>query len=313
MSTALAILPEVGDALARGHPVVALESSLLTHGLPRPTNLETARSAEAAVREAGAVPATIAVLDGQLKIGLTATELERLATLAGVMKASRRDLAAVISQNQSAGTTVAATMFLAHRAGLHVFATGGIGGVHRGLSPLSPVGRGGGGEGFDISADLPELARTPVCVVCAGAKSILDIPRTLEFLETHGVPVVGYGVGEFPAFYVQSSGVTIDTRVDSPGEAARLLHTHWELGGAGVVLAQPVPASAALHPAEFDAALQHAEHDAEKHRVRGKELTPFLLRKLAEMTNGKTLIANQALVVENARLAAKVAKAFLQP
>jgi len=225
----LQLHPEVAAALQAKRPVVALESTLIAHGLPLPLNLETARAAEAAVRAEGAIPATIAVLVGRPTIGLSDRELECLARNEHVLKASRRDLAAAISQGSTAATTVAATMFLAYRAGIKVFATGGIGGAHRGSS-----------HEWDVSADLLEIARTPTAVVCAGAKSILDIPRTLEILETHGVPVVGYGTSQFPAFYVGTSGEPVSTRVDTPRQAAQLCAIHWDLGGAGVVVAQPL-------------------------------------------------------------------------
>lgn len=291
--------PEVAAALAANRPVVALESTLIAHGLPWPLNLETARAAEAAVRAEGAVPATIAVWRGRLTIGLTAAALEELARASGVLKASRRDLALAVAQGHTAATTVAATMFLAHLAGIRLFATGGIGGAHRGDA-----------YAWDISADLIELARTPVAVVCAGAKSILDIPRTLEILETHGVPVVGYGTDEFPAFYLRSSGERVPARVDTPEQAAALLRAHWDLGGAGVVVAQPVAVEVALEPVELEDALQQAERSAGNAGVHGKELTPFLLARLAELTAGKTLRANQALVIANARLAAQLAAAL---
>jgi pseudouridine-5'-phosphate glycosidase len=293
---ALDVAPEVAAARAAGRPVVALESTLIAHGLPWPLNLETARASEAAVRAAGAVPATVAVWRGRPAVGLDASQLEHLARGPGVRKASTRDLAAAVVAGACAATTVAATMALAHRAGLRVFATGGIGGVHPG--------------GLDVSADLYELARTPVAVVCAGAKSILDLPATLEVLETHGVPVVAFGADEFPAFYLCSSGLPAGGRVDSPEEAAALLAAHWGLGGAGVVLAQPLPAEAALDPEEFRSALGRAEEQARAAGVRGPALTPFLLARLAEITSGRTLRANQALVVANARLAACVAAAL---
>jgi pseudouridine-5'-phosphate glycosidase len=295
----VAVLPEVGAALQARRPVVALESTLIAHGLPWPLNLETARAAEAAIREEGAVPATIAVLCGRPSIGLTPTDLETLAHGEPVLKASRRDLALAIARQATAATTVSATMFLAWRAGIRFFATGGIGGVHRGAE-----------QSFDISADLIELSRTPVAVVCAGAKSILDLPRTLELLETLGVPVVGFGTDEFPAFYVRSSGEPVSAGVASPGEAAALCSAHWQLDGAGIVLAQPVSAEHALDPAEFAVALRQAETQLADQQVRGKEVTPFLLARLAELTGGRTLRANQALVISNARLAAQVAKAF---
>jgi pseudouridine-5'-phosphate glycosidase len=291
------IRPEAADALRAGLPVVALESTLIAHGLPWPLNLETARGAEAAIRAEGAIPATIAVWRGRPTVGLTDTELAELAQSKDVVKASRRDLAVAVAQRRTAATTVAATMFLAHRAGIRFLATGGIGGAHRGHS-----------ETWDISADLMELARTPLCVVCAGAKSILDLPRTLEILETHGVPVVGYATDEFPAFYVRSSGEPVSARVNTPEEAAALLAAHWELDGAGVVLAQPLSAEAALKMDELTDALSRAEVAAAESGMRGKGLTPFLLQQLAELTEGKTLRANQVLVVENARLAARIAR-----
>jgi pseudouridine-5'-phosphate glycosidase len=296
----LDVRPEVKEAVAEGRPVVALESTLIAHGLPWPLNLETALAAEEVVREDGAVPATVAVLRGRPTVGLRESELEMLAQGDNTIKASRRDLAMAIAQKRTAATTVAATMFLAHHAGIRLFATGGIGGVHRDSHP------------WDISADLVELSRTPVAVVCAGAKSILDIPRTLEFLETHGVPVVGYGSNEFPAFYVRTSGEAVSTRIDSPREGADLLAAHWALGGAGVVIAQPVGEHVALEADEFSLALTSAEKQAVGVGVRGKELTPFLLGRLAEITEGQTLRANHSLVRANARLAAQVARALAE-
>jgi pseudouridine-5'-phosphate glycosidase len=292
------IRPEVAEALRQRRPVVALESTLIAQGLPYPLNLETATAAEAAVREANAVPATVAVWKGRPTIGLSATEIEYLARAPQVRKASTRDLAAAVAQGCHAATTVAATMRLAHLAGIRVFATGGIGGVHPAQGPP------------DVSADLFELARTPVAVVSAGAKSILDLPATLEVLESVGVPVVGYGTDEFPAFYVATSGRPVSARVDSPREAAALLGAHWGLGGAGVVLAQPLPPQSALDPEEFAAALARAEELARSADIRGAALTPFLLARLAELTDGKTLQANRVLVVANAGLAARVAVAL---
>jgi pseudouridine-5'-phosphate glycosidase len=288
---------DVAAALREGRPVVALESTLIAHGLPWPVNLETALAAEEAVRAEGAVPATIAVWQGCPTIGLGAAELETLARSTDILKASRRDLATAISQQRAAATTVAATMFLAHRAGIRLLATGGIGGAHRDTS-----------RPWDVSADLVEVARTPVAVVCAGAKSILDLPRTLENLETLSVPVVGYGTEDFPAFYVRSSGEPVSARVDSPEQAAALLKAHWDLGGAGVVLAQPVTIDVALQPEEFAEALARAERLAGEAKVRGPALTPFLLARLAEITDGKTLRANRELVTANARLAAMIAR-----
>jgi pseudouridine-5'-phosphate glycosidase len=292
----LEIRPSIAAALHAGQPIVALESTLIAHGLPWPTNVETACAAEAAVRSEGAVPATIAVIQGRATIGLTEAEIGALAQAPGVLKASRRDLGLAIAQGRTAATTVAATMTLAHRAGLCIFATGGIGGAHR--------------ETWDLSADLIELARIPVAVVCAGAKSILDLPRTLELLETLSVPVVGYGTDTFPAFYLPSSGEPLSGRVDTPSEAADVLRAHWDLGGGGVVLAQPVSGDVALDAKELNVALAEAERLAAACGVRGKQVTPFLLARLAELTGGKTLRANQALLVANARLAAQVAVAL---
>ena len=297
----LDVSPEVAGA-SPDRPVVALESTLIAHGLPRPLNLEVAREAEAAVRAEGAVPATVAVIRGRPTVGLTDAELEELAYGDGLLKASGRDLAAAVARGRTAATTVAATMRLAHLAGIRVFATGGLGGVHRGAE-----------QTWDVSADLTELARTPVAVVCAGAKNVLDLPRTLEYLETQGVPVVGFRTDMFPAFYLPSSGLPVPARVDDAGAAARLLTAHWDLGGAGVVLAQPVAADAALGEAEFAAALAEAERGAAAGGVRGPALTPYLLARLAEMTGGRTLIANRALVVANARLAARVARELVDP
>ena len=297
----LDIRPDVDAALKGCRPVVALESTLIAHGLPWPANLETAQAAEAAVRAEGAVPATVAVWQGRPIIGLDTPQIEQLAQQADVRKASSRDLAAAIVQRANAATTVAATMVLAHRAGLRVFATGGIGGVHPGTL-----------SAFDVSADVLELARTPVAVVCAGAKGILDLAATLEMLETMSVPVVGYGTDEFPAFLMQSSGLPVSSRVNSPEEAAALLAAHWRLGGAGIVLAQPLPRETALEPEVFHKALVRAETQARATNVRGPALTPFLLSRLAELTEGKTLRANQALIVANARLAARVATALVR-
>jgi pseudouridylate synthase len=298
---------EVADALHAGRPVVALESTLVAHGLPWPVNLATARAAEQAVRAEGAVPATVAVWQGCLTVGLSDAELEVLARSAeagsglSVRKASRRDLAAAVVQKATAATTVSATLLLAHRAGVRVLATGGIGGVHPALA---------GGQSFDVSADLPELARTPVAVVCAGAKSILDLAATLEVLETLAVPVVGVGTSDFPAFYLRSSGHPVAARVETAEEAATLVTTHWHLGGAGVVLALPLPAETALYPAALASALRSAEDLARAGGVSGPALTPFLLARLAEATGGETLRANHALIVANARFAARVARSL---
>jgi pseudouridine-5'-phosphate glycosidase len=295
---------EIAEALRNGRPVVALESTLIAHGLPWPINLETARAAEQAIRAEGAVPATIAVLVGRPTVGLSGVELEQFAQRKDTIKASRRDLAAAGVQKRDAATTVAATMALAHQTGIRVFATGGIGGAH------PPLPHSKSGVSWDVSADLMELARTPVAVVCAGAKSILDLPHTLEILESYSVPLVGFGTDEFPAFYVRTSGEPVSARVDTPGEAAYLLSAHWGLGGAGVVIAQPLPAESALDPIELQAALGNAEESAAKKGIHGKDLTPFLLQQLADLTQGRTLNANKILIVENARLAARIAGAL---
>jgi pseudouridine-5'-phosphate glycosidase len=321
----LDVRPRVAEALAQQRAVVALESTLIAHGLPWPVNVETARAAERVVADEGAVAATVAVWHGTPTIGLNADEIDSLARSGQVRKASTRDLAAAITQQACAATTVSATMRLAHLAGIRVFATGGIGGVHPAPSPR-PAGlarrasegtgpslaRRANSDGWDVSADLLELARTPVAVVCAGAKSILDLPATLEVLETQGVPVVGYQTDEFPAFYLSSSHLPVSARVDSPAEAAALLRCHWQLGGAGVVLARQVPAEAALERDEFEAALAEAEKLAQQAGVRGPALTPFLLARLAELTEGRTLAANRELILANARLAAQVARALIE-
>ncbi len=298
----LQLHPEIETALKEGRPVVALESTLIAHGLPRPINLDTARAAEEAVRAAGAIPATIAVLMGVPTVGLTSDQLEQLAAGGPIRKASRRDLAAAIAQRATAATTVAATMALAHRAGIRLFATGGIGGVHPPSHPGQPT--------WDVSADLEELGRTPVAVVCAGAKSILDLGATLEVLETRGVPVIGFGTDTFPAFYLTSSGLPVSARVDLPEEAARLLAVHWALDGAGVVIARPLSESAALDPQEFATARERAEELARNAGVRGAGRTPFVLARLAELTDGRSLRANQELIIANAELAGRLAVAL---
>jgi pseudouridine-5'-phosphate glycosidase len=295
----LTVSDEVRLATGAGQPVVALESTLIAHGLPWPVNLETARASESAIRASGAVPATIAVLHGVPTVGLSDAQLEALARGPGVRKASRRDLGAAVALKQHAATTVSATMALAHAAGIRVFATGGIGGAHREAEP------------FDISADLTELARTPVLVVCAGAKSILHLPRTLEILETCGVPVVGYRTDSFPAFYVgDHAPLPVSARVDSPPEAAALFAAHVRMGGGGAVLAQPCPVEVAVSAAEFTHWLTEAEAAARAAGVTGAKVTPFLLARLAELSSGRTLAANRALVVANARLAAEVCAAL---
>jgi pseudouridine-5'-phosphate glycosidase len=291
---AIDISAEVAAALQARRPVVALESTLIAHGLPWPINLQTALDSEQAVRDAGAVPATIAVMNGRPTIGLNSDQVRTLATDPDIFKVSRRDIAVAVARKNTAATTVAATMFLARQAGISIIATGGIGGVHR-------------GDGWDVSADLTELARTLVCVVCAGAKSILDLARTVELLETLAVPVIGYCCDTLPAFYVRSSALPVDARVDTPAEAAELIKAHFDCDGAGLVLAQPAPQELALTAEEVDLAIQKAEAKARELGVRGKRLTPFLLSALAEATGGRTLAVNQALVVANAGLAAKIA------
>lgn len=295
----LAVSPEVADALSAGRPIVALESTLITHGLPWPTNLETARQAEAAVREADAVPATVAVIAGRPSVGLSGDDLEVLAKADGVLKASRRDLGLTVGLKKTAGTTVSATMALAHAAGITVFATGGIGGAHKQADPTHP---------FDISADLTELSRTPILVVCAGAKSVLDLAQTLELLETFGVPVLGYRTNDLPTFYVRGGGGPVSGRVESPSEAAAVFAAHVRLGGRGAILAQPLDEDVAVAPDVFESAMRLAEAEAAMQKVTGAKLTPFLLARLADLTVGQTLAANQALIIANARLAAEVAR-----
>lgn len=300
MDSLLEILPEVAEALDAQRPVVALESTLIAHGLPYPTNLQTAKRVERAVRESGAVPATIAITDGKLRIGLQAGEIERLARDRGVAKVSRRDMAAVIASGRDGATTVAATMIAAARAGIRVFATGGIGGVHR-----------GGETSFDVSADLIELARRPVAVVSAGAKAILDLPRTLELLETLGVPVIGYGTGVFPAFYSRDSGLELEARIGRPEEAARLMQTHWVLGlEGGLLFANPPPEKSALDPALVETWLAKVLARAEAEGISGKALTPFLLAGLARESGGATMAANVALLEHNAAVAGRIATAY---
>jgi pseudouridine-5'-phosphate glycosidase len=278
--------------------VVALESTLITHGLPHPKNLEVARAMEAAVRERGAAPATIAILGGQITVGLTDEQLDYLAGAENVRKCSRRDLPIVVGRGEDGATTVASTMMAAHMAGIRVFATGGIGGVHR-------------GHPFDVSADLLELGRTPVTVVCAGAKAILDLPLTLEVLETQGVPVIGYGTDEFPAFYSRSSGLPIDARCDTPEAAAAIVRARdaLELPG-GTLVAVPIPREDELPASEAEGAILHALDEAEAQGITGKEVTPFLLARVAELTGEASLRANVALLLNDARVASGIAVAL---
>jgi pseudouridine-5'-phosphate glycosidase len=293
----LDIAAEVRDALEKGIPVVALESTIITHGMPYPQSVETALLVEEAVRENGAVPATIAIIGGRLKVGLTGEELQYLGTTGGVIKASRRDIPFIVSGRKDGGTTVAATMILADLAGIRVFATGGIGGVHRGAA-----------SSMDISADLDELARTDVAVVCAGAKSILDVGLTLEYLETKGVPVIGYGADELPAFYTRESGFKVNYRLDSPEEIAAVLKVKWNLGlKGGAVIANPIPAEFAMDKAVIDKAIDLALKEAGEAGIKGKEVTPFLLGRVKDLTGGDSLESNIRLVLNNAALAARIA------
>ncbi len=296
----LSISPEVADALAQGRAVVALESTIITHGMPYPQNLQMAGEVEAIVRAAGAVPATIALMGGRIRVGLTAPDLEQLAeTGMAAAKASRRDVAALLTAQATAGTTVATTMQAAEMAGIQLFATGGIGGVHRGAE-LS----------FDISADLEELSRTPVAVVCAGAKAILDLPKTLEVLETKGVPVIGYGTDDFPAFWTRSSGLRADHRLDTPEAVAELLETQFSVGMGGVLIGNPIPEADAMDPAFIGAMIERALADAEAAGIQGKGTTPYLLKRIFELTEGKSLVSNIALVKNNAAVAARIAVAL---
>lgn len=288
---------EVAQALQAGDPVVALESTIITHGMPYPANLETALEVEDVVRAHGAIPATIAIVEGEPCIGLGKDMLEKLAAAKNVVKASSRDLAAVMVRRGSAGTTVSATMRLAALNGIDIFATGGVGGVHRGAE-----------QTFDISADLTELGNTGTAVVCAGVKSILDIPKTLEFLETQRVPVIAYGSDDFPAFYTRSSGLKADHRLDTPADIARAMRIHKELGsGSGMLIANPIPEADALDPAEINATIDAAVAEADANGVTKKDLTPFLLQRIFEMTAGVSLKANIALVKNNAKVAAQIA------
>ena len=300
MNRILQIAPEVRAALDTGAPVVALESTIISHGFPYPANLECALQAEETAREEGAVPATIALIGGVIRVGLDSIALEHLATVPGIPKVSRRDLGTLVAAQSDGATTVAATMMIAAMAGIRVFATGGIGGVHRGAE-----------TSFDISADLEELARTDVAVVCAGAKSVLDLGLTLEYLETHGVPVLGYLTDEFPAFYTRTSGFGVDARLDSPGAIAAVLQARRELGiVGGVVVANPIPAEFELSHAEIDGAIETALAEAAEQGIRGKAVTPFLLGRIHALTGGASETANKELVYNNVRLAARIAGAL---
>ena len=301
MNLHLDISPEVKAALDAGKPVVALESTIISHGMPYPKNVETALLVEQTIRDNGATPATIAVIGGRLKAGLSREEIEYLgSTGRGVAKASRRDLPALVARKADGATTVATTMIIAHMAGIKIFATGGIGGVHRGAEVT-----------MDISADLEELAQTPVMVVCAGAKSILDLGLTLEYLETKGVPVIGYGTEELPAFYTRQSGFGVDYRVDSPAELAAMFRAQRELDyKGGMLVTNPIPEEYAMDKQIIGAAIEQALNEAKAQGIHGKETTPFLLAKVVELTGGDSLESNIKLVLNNAKVAAQTAKAL---
>ncbi len=292
---------EVAQAIAQGKPVVALESTIISHGMPYPQNVETALNVERIIRENGAVPATIAIIGGRLKAGLTAEEIEYFGKKGqAIAKASRRDLAALCARGQDGATTVTTTMIIAHMAGIRIFATGGIGGVHRGAETT-----------MDISADLEELGQTPVMVVCAGAKSILDLGLTLEYLETKGVPVIGYGTGELPAFYTRQSGFGVDYRVDSPEELARLFKAQNDLGlKGGMLVTNPIPEEYAMPLETINAAIDRAISECNAKGIHGKETTPFLLARVAELTGGDSLASNIRLVYNNAMVAARTAAEY---
>ena len=298
----LRVQPEVAEALYAGHAVVALESTIISHGFPWPENVAVARVAEEAVRAQGAVPATIWLAEGEVRVGIDGDELATLARREAVAKVSRRNLALTLAGGGWGATTVAATMWCAAQAGIRVFATGGIGGVHR-----------HGADSLDISADLQELARTPVAVVCAGAKAILDIGLTLEYLETHGVPVIGYGTDRLPGFYVQATPFPVDARLDSPEAVARVAALHWSLGFGGLLVACPVPAADALDPMAMDAAIEAALAAAAEHGLTRAAVTPFLLDRIRATTGGESLATNTALIRNNAGIAAQIAVALLNP
>jgi pseudouridine-5'-phosphate glycosidase len=294
----LDITPEVHQALQAGQPVVALESTIICHGMPHPGNIETALNVEQMVRKHGAVPATIAILDGRLKVGLTHQQINDLGVKGKqVIKTSRRDIPFLVTRRQDGATTVAATMIIAAMAGIRVFATGGIGGVHRGVEST-----------LDISADLEELSHTNVAVVCAGIKSVLDIGRTLEYLETHGVPVIGYQTDILPAFYTRDSEFAVDYRVDSAAEIAAIMHAKWTMGlSGGLVIANPVPEAYSLDAIEIEKQIANAIEQMNQEGVSGKDTTPFLLSKIAEQSAGDSLATNVQLVLNNARIAAEIA------
>ena len=301
MNKYLDVNPEVAEAVRAGKPVVALESTIISHGMPYPQNVETALNVERIIRENGAVPATIAIIGGRLKAGLTPEEIEYFGKKGtAIAKASRRDLAVLCAKGEDGATTVTTTMIIAHMAGIRIFATGGIGGVHRGAETT-----------MDISADLEELAHTPVMVVCAGAKSILDLGLTLEYLETKGVPVLGYGTEELPAFYTRQSGFRVDCRVDSPAELAKIFKAQNDLAlGGGILVTNPIPEEFSMPKDVIDAAIKQAIAECKEKGIHGKETTPFLLARVSELTGGDSLASNIRLVYNNAKLAAQTAAAF---
>ncbi|PWY56804.1 pseudouridine-5-phosphate glycosidase [Legionella qingyii] len=288
--------PEVKSALEHKKPILALESTIISHGMPYPDNYETAQAVEQIVHEHDVTPATIAVIDGKIKIGLTANELQQFASNTEVLKASRRDLPFMVANKHSAGTTVAATLFCAAKAGIKLFATGGIGGVHR-------------GDAQDISADLIEISRTPIAVICAGAKAILDLPRTLEFLETMSVPVIGFRTQVLPAFYTDSTHYPLSTWVEDVPALAHILKAHWDIGmSSGLLITNPIPAEFNIPLEVIEPVIMNAIQKAEQNNISGKELTPFLLAEVAQLTQGKSLLANIALIKNNARLGAELAR-----
>lgn len=296
----LIIAEEVKDALNEGRPVVALESTVISHGLPYPENAHIARTMQAEIRKYGAIPATTAILNGQILVGITDDQIEYLATASNIRKLSRRDFAIAVGLKQDAATTVAGTMIIAKQAGIKVFATGGIGGVHR-------------GHPFDVSADLIELGRSAVTVVCAGAKSILDLPLTLEVLETQGVPVLAYGSDTFPSFYTRDSGLPIDQRVDTPEQAASIIQANLDLGlGNGILIGVPVPEEFALDNDEMEVVIEQAVRDADEQGIQGKAVTPFILGRIGAITDGKSKVTNVALLQNNAKVAAQIAHALHQ-
>lgn len=300
LNTYLDVKEEVAQAVAQGKPVVALESTIISHGMPYPQNVETALAVEKIIRDHGAIPATIAIIGGRLKAGLTPEEIEYFGKKGtAIAKASRRDLAVLCAKGEDGATTVTTTMMIAHMAGISIFATGGIGGVHRGAQ-----------QTFDISADLEELAHTPVMVVCAGAKAILDLPLTLEYLETHGVPVIGYGTKELPAFYTRHSGLEVDYRLDTPQEIADLFQAQHALGlQGGILVTNPIPEAYSMDADVINGAIEEALKEMEEKGIHGKACTPFLLAKVAALTGGNSLASNIQLVFNNAKLATEIAVA----